>query len=65
MILYSIYLACEELFYKIYFKINDVKFWFEVNYKDVSNLWQIFLVVADFVCDRQKIFPLQKYILCL
>lgn len=27
-------LTCKELFYKIYFKIDDIKFWFEVNYKD-------------------------------
>lgn len=27
-------LTCKELFYKIYFKIDDMKFWFEVNYKD-------------------------------
>lgn len=27
-------LTCKELFYKVYFKIDDMKFWFEVNYKD-------------------------------
>ena len=58
MILYSIYLACEELFYKIYFKINDVKFWFEVNYKDVSNLWQTLCVID------KKFFPF-KNIFCV
>lgn len=27
-------ITCEELWYKIYFKINDIKFWYEVNYQD-------------------------------
>ena len=52
-------LACEELFYKIYFKINDVKFWFEVNYKDdimnfiKKNLPLItlgFVLILYFIC---------------
>ena len=29
--------TCEDLFYKLYFKCNDIKFWFETTFKDNIN----------------------------
>lgn len=52
-------LSFKELFYKVYFKIDDMKFWFEVNYKDdivnfiKKNLPLItlgFVLILYFIC---------------
>lgn len=51
-------ITCEDMFYKLYFKCNDIKFWFETTCKDS---------IINY-CQKYKIelyFGIMIFIVCL